>query len=355
MVRPDGVDVLIQQEYEYSPSRYINWLDELQPYSWKRKGKGNELPAYDPKFSDQDRFFDVAECNVIMPFDKSEETEVEICNNAVGLVEAYVHTSNHELRNGDFSYESGRSRIYLVRSGPFQATLLSHDILDSGLPIRFGFFTDSKGFVTNRTSLIKYYSVMGSGVRRVGISILHGRNLSWYSYQKRKGSKKKDFTESIKKFFLYADSVVSDMKKWATETNSLYIVLLCKDHRARYPYMDYAEIYNKFGVKWNLLPPNVALSDTMDDPQWWETHGYRCSSEIRGDICVSHIDDHNPVLFEFTWMGTGIKRSEVRKMSDEYFIKSKSDLKATMIGYQDEQYSALDATIHQGGGDPIIP
>lgn len=54
------------------------------------------------------------------------------------------------------------------------------------------------------------------------------------------------------------------MKRWAAETNSMYIVIMCKDHRVRYPYMNYAEIFEKYGKKWNLLTPNVALSDAMD-------------------------------------------------------------------------------------------
>lgn len=201
---------------------------------------------------------------------------------------------------------------------------MSHNILDSGIPIRFGYNSDSKGFVTNRTSLIKYFNDVGLGTRRVGISILHGRNIAWYSYRRRNKAQLKDYTESIKKIFSYADSVLADMKRWAAETNSMYIVIMCKDHRVRYPYMNYAEIFEKYGKKWNLLTPNVALSDAMDDPQWWETHGYHCSKEIRGDICVSHVDDHNPVLFEFTWIGAKIRRSVARKAAKEYFIKRAS-------------------------------
>lgn len=95
IIRPDGVDLLLQQEYEYSPSRYNNWTDEIQPHSWKKPSKGSSIEPYDPGFLELDRFFYIAECNIILPFDKSEEAEVEICNSAVSLVEAYVHTSNH--------------------------------------------------------------------------------------------------------------------------------------------------------------------------------------------------------------------------------------------------------------------
>jgi hypothetical protein len=58
------------------------------------------------------------------------------------------------------------------------------------------------------------------------------------------------------------------MQTWSSEgPNRHFAVILCKDHRLRYPYFDYL----KHGKVWNMPKPSAAISDASHDPQWWET------------------------------------------------------------------------------------
>lgn len=336
MVRPDNIDILIQQDYAFTEDWYMNYTTNAPcPFDWKRPIDGEMIISPEVEDGDLNRCFDKVTSNINLDFDKSSENEVWLANNNAGILEAYREPNNHELRNGPMAMEDGRSRRYIVRSGPGRGAMISHDIIRSGELIRYGYYSDSKGFVTNRTSLLRWCK-RSERLVPIGISILHGRNMSWLEYKQKTGATLQEMSNSIDVFFRIADKVLLEMQNWAKENDGLYIVILAKDHRLRYPHMNYLDLYDKHKNKWHLPSPVASLNDCWNDPQWWETHGYACSREIEGDVCIHHIDDHCPAIFSFSWFGQSLPLSVERRMASKYMHQDKSIPYQSLKGYPEE-------------------
>lgn len=342
MVRPDNIDVLIQQDFALTSQNWKGYMKtEPKTFDWTIETQDEDEDTWLERKDaiddvNLDITFDPAMSNVMIPFDSSSGTEVKIASNVCGILESYQEKSIRDQRNNAMSLEDGRSRRYLVRSGPALGAVVSHKLTMSGEVIRFGYISDSKGFVTNRTSLIRWSRINGKP-KMIGITILHGQNMSWYIYNRKTRADIKDMVNSIKFFFKYANRVLSEMKNWASENDAYYIVILCKDHRLRYPHFNYMECWEQNKITWNLPSPVAALNDCWNDPQWWETHGYNCSREIQGDICLSHVDDHCPALFTFRWDGHSYMPSEIRKKAQRFFLRNKGLPLASMRGYGENE------------------
>jgi hypothetical protein len=341
-VRPDGIQLLIQQEFEFKgKSNYENEMT-LKPFV----SKEFEID-HDSKLG---RLMNRAKCNVKFPFDNTPEVDTCLINNYNGIFEAYVEEENHEECVGPETYEDGRSRRYVVRSGYKYGAMVSHDIGQSGMPIRFGYISDKFGLVTNRTT---YMNCVEYSSRLVDISftILHGRNPSWFEMKKQPGANLKMYVNSVENYFKYARNVVDEMKKWQMEDelHREYVVVLCKDHRLRAPHFDYFSLYHKYGKFWNMPTPKAAISDVTNDPQWWETFGCHTSKNIESDVCVMHYDDHSPGLFSFRVKGREVMPSVLRRRYDNLFIRQKWSPNLSFLGYEDVENTVLGDLMNDSG------
>lgn len=290
-----------------------------------------------------------ATCNTKFSFDKSPLIDTLLINTSNGIFEGYIQEENHEIMDGYETLEDGRSRRYIVRSGPLHGTMITHDIKDSGMPIKFGYISDKNGLVINRTSYMNSVEYSG-GIMDIAFTILHGRNPSWIPFNAKPGASLKMYSDSIESYFKYAKIVVSEMKKWkGDDALRSYVVILCKDHRLRAPHFDYLEAYRRFGSLWNMPKPKAAISDVTSDPQWWETLGFQVSKEVQGDVCVLHYDDHCPAIFSFRVKGREVMPSVLRRRNKSYFIREKWSPNLSFIGYGDESSNVLGDIINDSG------
>lgn len=349
LVRPDGVDILIQQDYSFTDRDSFDYIEPPKIFTGKLRTKDlDRIIRREVEDDDRDRFYDKATVNSRIPFDMTEPIETWVSNNASGLFESYILKSNHEERRGFSTLEDGRSRRYKVRSSLSSGCIVSHDISGSGELIKFGYVSDSKGFITNSTSMIRW-CMRTRGVVPIGITILHGHNPSWLEYKQKTNVKIDDMKDAIKNFMLLAAKAARELKRWADMNQGLYIVILCKDHRLRFPHFNYIDFFKKYGKEWHLPSPRASINDAHADAQWWETHGYVCSPEIEGDICIHHVDDHNPILFTFKWIGTNMKPSVKRKIMSEYLLIDKTLSSTTFKGYIGEDDAAINVELLDAG------
>jgi hypothetical protein len=181
-VRPDGTLVLLQQDFR--PDSRYNFEDTTAPTRYNLSYAAKTSDTSEEKLA---RFMDDCVVNTNFEFDDSGPTQTWVVNNFNGLFEAYSHSSNHDLRSGYESLEDGRSRRYVVRSGKGTSCLVSHDLLLSGLPIRFGLISDVNGFCINRTTL-SYFTEYNLEHHETVLTILHGQNPSWFDFKQRPGA-----------------------------------------------------------------------------------------------------------------------------------------------------------------------
>lgn len=342
MIRPDGIQLLIQQEFEFSRESLI--VEEGLPKPFVSK----DFPI--DRESKWGRLMNKAFCNVKLPFDSSSTVDTCLINNFNGIIEAYHQEENHVECVGPETYEDGRSRRYIVRSGLRYGSVISHDLTYSGLPIRFGFVSDRNGLVINRTSYVNCVESAGRLVD-IAFTILHGRNPSWLDFKSKTNASLKMYTDSVENYFKYAKSVTVEMKRWQAkdENNREFAVILCKDHRLRAPHFDYFSIFAKHANFWNMPKPKAAISDVTNDPQWWETLGFHTSKNVEGDICVMHYDDHSPGLFSFRVKGREVMPSVLRRRYKRFFIKEKWSPNLSFSGYEDKEDTVLGDTLNDSG------
>nr|APG79083.1 hypothetical protein 6 [Hubei tetragnatha maxillosa virus 9]APG79161.1 hypothetical protein 6 [Hubei tetragnatha maxillosa virus 9]APG79190.1 hypothetical protein 7 [Hubei tetragnatha maxillosa virus 9] len=286
-IRPDGVDLLVQQEIH---------ADDFQRKWFK--------------------FFDVARCNTncISPFFRGT-AEVRVANHERGICEAYVHESNHEFRDGSLVYEDGRSQRYMVRSGVWHIGF-GFPSSDFARLIRFNTVNDL--FITEQMFDLDRRNGKGT----LFISLIHGRHgITNMTGRDEKDKAVKEYLTSLKTLMR---NRFNELNVWSKEGEGReFAILLARDNRFRYDIFSYFQFHKEM-EDWNVPSPYAAICDSYADPGWWLLSGYRCSSGVKVDTLLGQSGDINPLLFTIKYEGRRSLPFEEKKRFKMFFNDRKS-------------------------------